>query len=131
MSLRLLLVEDKPATREQLLRIIEQSPYAITCAIDGLDGLNCSKNHQYDVVLVDHKMPLMDGIALIKSLRQLPAYAQTPIMLMTTQDAQQVQPVAEKAGANLCLAKPVDAERLLGLLNDLATATGHPQQTTA
>ncbi|CUA83286.1 response regulator [Pseudidiomarina woesei] len=131
MSLRLLLVEDKPATREQLVKIIKQSPYAVSCANDGLDGLNCSKNHHYDLVLVDHKMPLMDGIALIKSLRQLDAYAQTPIMLMTTQDASQVQPLADKAGANLCLAKPVDAERLLGLLNDLAAATGHPQQTTA
>lgn len=131
MSLRLLLVEDKPATRDQLIKIIEQSPYTVSCANDGLDGLNCSKSYHYDVVLVDHKMPLMDGIALIKSLRQLDAYAQTPIMLMTTQDASQVQPLADKAGANLCLAKPVDAARLLGLLNDLAAATGHPQQSTA
>lgn len=131
MSLRLLLVEDKPATREQLIKIIERSPFAVNCASDGLDGLNRSKNSHYDVVLVDHKMPLMDGLALIKSLRQIAAYAQTPIILMTTQDANQVQPLAEKAGANLCLAKPVDAERLLGLLNDLAAATGQPQQTTA
>lgn len=131
MSLQLLLVEDKPTTREQLLQIIEQSPFTVSCANDGLDGLNRSKNQQFNVVLVDHKMPLMDGLALIKSLRQSAAYKQTPIILMTTQDATQVQPLADKAGANLCLPKPVEAARLLGLLNDLAAATGQQQQTTA
>ena len=130
MSLQLLLVEDKPATRDQLLQIIEQSPFAVSCANDGLDGLNRSKSQHYDVVLVDHKMPLMDGLALIKSLRQSEHYQQTPIILMTTQDAAHVQPLADKAGANLCLPKPVEAQRLLGLLNDLAATTGNPQQTT-
>ncbi|GAB3291208.1 response regulator [Pseudidiomarina andamanensis] len=131
MSLQLLLVEDKPATREQLLQIIEQSPFTVSCANDGLDGLNRSKSQYFDVVLVDHKMPLMDGLALIKNLRQSEHYQQTPIILMTTQDAAQVQPLADKAGANLCLPKPVEAQRLLGLLNDLAATTGNPQQTTA
>lgn len=131
MSLQLLLVEDKPATREQLLQVIEQSPFTVSCANDGLDGLNRSKCQHFDVVLVDHKMPLMDGLALIKNLRQSEHYQQTPIILMTTQDAAQVQPLADKAGANLCLPKPVEAQRLLGLLNDLAATTGNPQQTTA
>src|SRR5690606_33712563 len=99
MSLQLLLVEDKPATREQLLQIIEQSPFTVSCANDGLDGLNRSKSQYFDVVLVDHKMPLMDGLALIKNLRQSEHYQQTPIILMTTQDAAQVQPLADKAGA--------------------------------
>lgn len=131
MSLQLLLVEDKPATRTQLLEILEHSPFKVSCANDGLEGLNLSKKSHFDVLLVDHKMPLMDGLSLIKNMRQLPEYQQTPIILMTTQDATQVQPLADKAGANLCLSKPVDAQRLLELLADLATATGHPQQTTA
>lgn len=129
MSLHLLLVEDKPATREQLLQIIAQSPFKVSCANDGLEGLNLSKSEQFHMVLVDHKMPLMDGLALIKSLRQLPAYQAVPILLMTTQDAGQVAPLAEKAGANLCLSKPVDGKRLLELLNDLAATISHPQQS--
>src|SRR5690554_1054112 len=108
MSLQLLLVEDKPATRTQLLEILEQSPFTVSCANDGLEGLNRSKTSHFDVLLVDHKMPLMDGLSLIKNLRQLPEYQQAPIILMTTQDVTQVQSLADKAGANLCLAKPVD-----------------------
>ncbi|MDX1524817.1 MAG: response regulator [Pseudidiomarina maritima] len=130
MSLELLLVEDKPATQAQLLQILVQSPFSVSCANDGLDGLNRVKNKHFDVILVDHKMPLMDGIALIKNIRQLPAYKQTPVILMTTQDVNQVAGLAEKAGANLCLAKPIAADRLLGLLQDLASTIHNPKQLT-
>ncbi len=129
MSLEILLVEDKPATRAALVAILEQSSFAVSCANDGLDGLKHIKNNHYDVLLIDHKMPLMDGLSLIKSVRQLANYEQTPIILMSTQDIQQVTVMAEKAGANLCLAKPIDADRLLGLLADLAITLGHPQRT--
>ena len=130
MSLELLLVEDKPATQAQLLQILVQSPFSVSCANDGLDGLNRVKNKHFDVILVDHKMPLMDGIALIKNIRQLPAYKQTPVILMNTQDVNQVAGLAEKAGANLCLAKPIAADRLLGLLQDLASTIHNPKQLT-
>ena len=130
MSLELLLVEDKPATQAQLLQILVQSPFSVSCANDGLDGLNRVKNKHFDVILVDHKMPLMDGMALIKNIRQLPAYKQTPVILMTTQDVNQVAGLAEKAGANLCLAKPIAADRLLGLLQDLASTIHNPKQLT-
>ncbi|MGI0153386.1 response regulator [Pseudidiomarina sp. WS423] len=130
MSLKLLLVEDKPATQAQLLQILVQSQFSVSCANDGLDGLNRVKNKHFDVILVDHKMPLMDGMALIKNIRQLPAYKQTPVILMTTQDLNQVAGLAEKAGANLCLAKPIAADRLLGLLQDLASTIHNPKQLT-
>ncbi|MDT7525566.1 response regulator [Pseudidiomarina sp. GXY010] len=130
MSLELLLVEDKPATQAQLLQILVQSQFSVSCANDGLDGLNRVKNKHFDVILVDHKMPLMDGMALIKNIRQLPAYKQTPVILMTTQDVNQVAGLAEKAGANLCLAKPIAADRLLGLLQDLASTIHNPKQLT-
>lgn len=127
MALQLLLVEDKPATRASLLAILAQSVFHVTCANDGLDGLNHAKQSRYDVVIVDHKMPLMDGLTLCRNLRELSAYAQTPLLLLTTQDLSQVEPLARKAGADLCLSKPVESERLLGLLSDLSvTQTLYP-----
>lgn len=127
MALQLLLVEDKPATRAALLTILEQSVFSVTCANDGLDGLNHAKQNHFDVVIVDHKMPLMDGLTLCRNLRDISTYAQTPLLLLTTQEATQVEPLARKAGADLCLPKPVDSERLLGLLSDLSiTQTLYP-----
>jgi len=127
MALQLLLVEDKPATRTALLAILQQSAFCVTCANDGLDGLNKAKQHRFDVVLVDHKMPLMDGLTLCRNLREMSAYAVTPLLLLTTQDISQVESLARKAGADLCLQKPIDSQRLLGLLSDLsATQTLYP-----
>jgi two-component system chemotaxis response regulator CheY len=127
MALQLLLVEDKPATRAALLAILQQSVFRVTCANDGLDGLNQAKQSYFDVVIVDHKMPLMDGLTLCRNLRDISAYAQTPLLLLTTQELSQVEPLARKAGADLCFAKPVDSERLLSLLSDLSvTQTLYP-----
>ncbi|WP_127346922.1 response regulator [Pseudidiomarina mangrovi] len=127
MALQLLLVEDKPATRAALLTVLQQSEFRVTCANDGLDGLNHAKQITFDVIIVDHKMPLMDGVTLCRNLRDLSAYKQTPIVLLTTQEISQVEPLARKAGADLCLSKPVDGERLLRLLSDLsATQTLYP-----
>lgn len=119
MSLKLLLVEDKPATRESLLAILAETPFVVTCASDGLDGLNQAKASSFDVVLADHKMPLLDGLNLIRNLRTLSGYAHKPLLLMTTQDVQQIEEQARRAGADLCLAKPIERERLLELLADL------------
>ena len=127
MPLKLLLVEDNPATRLALLDVLEQSAFCVTCANDGLDGLNQAKQSDFDVVIVDHKMPLMDGLTLCRNLRELNHYQQTPLLLLTTQDLSQVEPLAVKAGADLCLAKPVEGVRLLELLSDLsATQTLYP-----
>lgn len=130
MSLSLLLVEDKPATRNTLLQALADSAFTVTCATDGLDGLSQAKTQAYDVVLLDHKMPLMDGLALLRNLRELPEYSQTPLILMTTQELHQVEAVAAKAGADLCLPKPIDNKRLLGLLADLSRSMLPPECRT-
>lgn len=127
MTLSLLLVEDKPATRVALLKILAASAFTVTCANDGLDGLKRAKSQSFDAFIIDHKMPLMDGINLIKNIRALAGYQQTPIIFMTTQDIKQVQPLACAAGADLCLAKPLVAEQMIDILEDLAYANGAAQ----
>ncbi|HET8815900.1 MAG TPA: response regulator [Pseudidiomarina sp.] len=119
MSLSLLLVEDKPATQAMLLAILAETEFVVTVANDGLDGLSHAKHRHFDLVVVDHKMPLMDGLSLCKNLRELSDYLYTPILFLTTQDVRDIEPVAKHAGADLCLAKPVDADRLLAILADL------------
>lgn len=113
MALSLLLVEDNARTRATILQILEQSPYDVTVAVDGLDGLNQAKLKCFDVVLIDHKMPLMDGMLLVKNLRDEEQYVKTPLLLMTTSDPEQVSAKAKSLGADLVLGKPLDADLLL------------------
>lgn len=117
MPMSLLLVEDKLATRTHLLAILAQTNFTVDYAVDGLDGLNKAKAMQYDFIVLDHKMPLMDGMSLLRNLRDITTYRQTPIVFMTTQDLKQVEPIAKKAGATTCLAKPIDAASLIGAID--------------
>ncbi|RUO78055.1 response regulator [Idiomarina seosinensis] len=109
MSVSLLVVEDKDKTLQQVLNLLEPLQFKVTTATDGLDGLSKAKDSFFDMVLVDHKMPVMDGISLIKSLRDLVDYQEQPIFFMTTQELTEIEPRALKAGATACFSKPLNA----------------------
>ncbi|PTC00360.1 two-component system response regulator, partial [Thalassospira xiamenensis] len=91
----LLLVEDNAQTRAQLLDILTVAEYEVTTAIDGLDALNQAQSDAFDMVVLDHKMPLMDGISLLRNLRDLTAYKNIPLVLLTTAELAVVERQAE------------------------------------
>ncbi|RUO19342.1 two-component system response regulator [Aliidiomarina iranensis] len=113
MAFSLLLVEDNERTRENILDVLAKTPFQITTAVDGLDGLNLAKLGCFDMVLIDHKMPLMDGMLLLKNLREEAKYANVPLLLMTTSDPEQIAEKAKRLGADLVLGKPLDMDLLL------------------
>lgn len=119
MALSLLLVEDNDRTRNSILAILDSTKFAVTVAVDGLGGLNLAKKQHFDLVLTDHKMPLMDGITLIRNLSELATYEQTPLVLMTTDDINLVRDRAERVGADHVLAKPLDTNNLAHFLYHL------------
>lgn len=120
MPLQLLLVEDNDRTAQQILDILADTPYQISRARDGLGGLNQAKKSQFDVVLIDHKMPLMDGLTLLRNLRECAGYKHTPLLFMTTEDPRHVADKANRNGADTVLAKPVQKDTLLNELKRLA-----------
>ena len=117
MVLNVLLVDDNARALESALAMLNTRDFQVTVAEDGLGALNIAKKQTFDVVLTDHKMPIMDGIALIRSLSELPSYKQTPLVLMTTGDVAQVRSRAERIGADHVLSKPLDKNMLLHILN--------------
>lgn len=120
MALQLLLVEDKDRTAQQLIDMLAESAFVVTRTKDGLGGLNIAKKVSYDVVLIDHKMPIMDGLTLLKNLRECQGYENTPLIFMTTDDPRQVEEKALRQGATTVLAKPIDKQTLLNELKRLA-----------
>ena len=116
MSVTLLVVEDKDTTRQSLCKAIEPLGLDVTVACDGLDGLSKAKQSYFDIILLDHKMPVMDGLSLLKNLRELDAYRLNPLLFMSTQDLAEIEPEALKAGATQCLAKPLQGDFLRNTL---------------
>ncbi len=113
MGKKILAVDDSGSLRQMLTFSLRTGGYQVIDAIDGVDGLAKAKATQFDLVLTDQNMPNMDGLTLIRSLRELPAYRQVPILMLTTESSPEMKNKGREAGANGWLVKPFDPNRLL------------------
>ena len=105
-----LVVDDDPLVRELLTRLIGELPGArVVTAGDPATALSWCEAHAPDVVITDYRMPGMSGTALIAELRQRPATAEVPIMMITASGDRAVRVEALDAGATDVLTKPIDA----------------------
>jgi two-component system chemotaxis response regulator CheY len=113
MAKTILAVDDSGSLRQMLVFTLKAAGYQVVEAFDGRDGLDKAKQAHFDLVLTDQNMPNMDGLALIRSLRALPSYARTPILMLTTESSDEMKSKGRAAGATGWLVKPFDPNRLI------------------
>jgi two-component system chemotaxis response regulator CheY len=90
--------------------------YEVVEASDGQDGLEKAKSKAVNLVLTDQNMPRMDGLTLIKSLREMPSYGNVPILVLTTESSDDMKQKGRAAGATGWLVKPFDPKRLVDVV---------------
>jgi two-component system chemotaxis response regulator CheY len=108
-----LTVDDSASIRQMVSFTLKSAGYEVMEAVDGEDGLNKAKLKGVNLVLTDQNMPKMDGLTLIKSLRTLPQYRSTPILMLTTESSDAMKSAGKAAGATGWLVKPFDPQKLL------------------
>lgn len=113
MSKMVLTVDDSASIRQMVGFTLKGAGYGVIEAVDGNDGLAKAKSSTVGLVLTDQNMPGMDGIALIKSLRALPAYKSVPILMLTTEAGDAMKAQGRAAGATGWIVKPFDPVKLL------------------
>lgn len=113
MTKRILIVDDSASVRQMVEATLKSANYMVTAAKDGLEAFNLCKTASFDFVLTDQNMPNMDGLSLIKSLRGLGPYAQTPIIVLTTEASDSMKAQGRAAGATGWMVKPFDPAKLL------------------
>lgn len=113
MAKTILSVDDSSSLRQMVAFSLKAAGYLVVDAVDGQDGLEKAQLQTVDLVLTDQNMPRMDGLQLIKALRQLPAYQKVPILMLTTESSDEMKSQGRAAGANGWLVKPFDPERLI------------------
>jgi len=113
MAKTILAVDDSSSLRQMVAFSLKAAGYNVVEAVDGQDGLDKAKLQSVDLVLTDQNMPKMDGLTLIKTLRTLPGYAKTPILMLTTESSDEMKSKGRAAGANGWLVKPFDPQRLI------------------
>ncbi len=112
----ILTVDDSASIRQMVSFTLKSAGYGVIEASDGEEGLTQAKRHPVNLVITDHNMPKMDGLALIKSLRGLAEYRSVPIFMLTTESGPAMKAEGRAAGANGWMVKPFDPARLLELV---------------
>lgn len=110
---KILTVDDSSSIRNILTTLLTSEGYEVVEAENGEEALQQVKNKHFDLILVDYNMPGMDGIMLIKQLRQLPNYKFTPILMVTTESSQSVIEEGQNAGATGWIVKPFKIDMLI------------------
>jgi two-component system chemotaxis response regulator CheY len=113
MAKTILAVDDSGSLRQMVAFSLKAAGYDVVQAVDGQDGLNKAKEKTVDLVLTDQNMPIMDGLTLIKHLRDLGSYQKVPILMLTTESSDEMKAKGKAAGANGWLVKPFDPKRLI------------------
>lgn len=102
---RVLVVDDSLTVREVERKLLEAAGYQVDTAVDGMDGLNMLRTGGYDLLISDVDMPRMNGIELVKTVRQDPGLRSLPVMMVSYKDREEDRMRGMEAGADYYLTK--------------------------
>jgi CheY-like chemotaxis protein len=115
MGKKVLVVDDHHDTSFVLCRLLKTVGYEVQHALDGLVGLNSANREHPDLIVTDVEMPRMDGIEMIRRLRENEDHRQVPIIVISAY-GKRVFEEAIAAGADEFVAKPIDFDKLLTMV---------------
>jgi two-component system cell cycle response regulator len=113
MTPRILNVDDSKTVRLSLARLFARFACEWREAADGAAGLAAALQEPPDLVLSDWNMPVMDGITMVRRMRETPALRRTPIIMLTTESRPEYIATAARLGVRDYLIKPFREEELL------------------
>jgi signal transduction histidine kinase/DNA-binding response OmpR family regulator len=120
---KILTIDDDPAARDLMQRCLTQAGYQAISATNGAEGLRLARAHTPDAILLDVRMPEMDGWEVLSRLKSDPELADIPVLMVTIDDD---RALSSALGAVEYLHKPVDTDRLLTLLKPYRTESLTP-----
>lgn len=110
---RLLVAEDNPANQRLVEIILTSLGYRLSIVDDGRKAVQAAEAEAFDLVLMDLRMPVLDGFQAAKRIRKLEGErADVPILAVTADVRPRVEADALAAGMNGCLFKPIDVSKL-------------------
>lgn len=117
----ILVVEDEPAIRELLVEVLQDEGYKVVAAADGIAALDILALQATDLVLTDVMMPGLDGLGVVRRMREQPGTARIPVIVMSAV----LRTGVEGLDRVSFLAKPFDIGRLLVEVEDRLALRDH------
>ena len=121
-ALRVLVVEDSAIGREVLARALPRIGAEVTWALNGSEAVKAAERDAFDVVLMDLRMPVMDGYQATREIRQVEATRRsprTPVIVVSAHTRPHEIEAAREAGADHHMGKPVNVPALLGAIQGM------------
>ena len=118
----ILVVEDSPAMRQLLSFALRRIPESkVIEATDGVDALKKLSSETIDIIIADINMPIMDGLKLLSLVRDNASFKDIPVIIVTTEGAEEDRKKALAIGANDYLTKPIQTQELIRLVSRYIT----------
>jgi two-component system chemotaxis response regulator CheY len=117
--LNALVVEDSPPMRKMIVFALSRiRELNVVEADDGVDALRRIAGAKFDIIITDINMPILDGLKLVKRLRADENYRDVPIIIITTEGADEDRQRALALGANAYITKPIQAPQVIQLVRE-------------
>ena len=120
--MHILVVDDKQVVLDSLRAALTAQGYFVDTALHGLAASEKLQNTVYDLLIIDHLMPIMNGIQFTKHVRQNECYDNTPIIFMTTQGQSSIKSLCNTDLFSAVIDKPINESNLLKLIKELLSS---------
>jgi len=117
--MKILVVDDNKAVQEKLAAFLTSKGHSVDLANNGLDALGKVQQADYQLFVIDHLMPLMNGVQLTKNFKNNDKYADVPVIFMTTQGTQTLKSLLEYSLFDRVIDKPIDEQDFSNAIEEL------------
>ncbi len=117
-SIRILYVEDAAVIRDTIARLLELKGYKVAYAKNGKEGVEKTLSWKPDLILMDLRMPVMDGYKAITQIKSDPRTKHLPVFVVSAWSSKKERVQAHTAGADEFFVKPPDLDKLTEAINN-------------
>jgi two-component system chemotaxis response regulator CheY len=119
MGKTILIVDDSASLRQVVSMTLKGAGYDVLEACDGRDALGKLGGQKVHLMISDVNMPNMDGITFVREVRKQAAYRFTPVIMLTTEVAEEKKRMGQDAGAKAWVVKPFQPQQMLAAVSKL------------
>ncbi|GAB1363108.1 response regulator [Rhodobacter sp.] len=124
MTIKVLAIDDSRTIRNLVRKAMEEAGFTCTTADDGVQGIERFAELDPDVVITDINMPRMDGFGVIDAIRGGAANRTVPILVLTTESAEELKSRARNAGATGWIVKPFEDMAIVSVVRRVTGVRG-------
>jgi len=117
---KILIIDGSESTRTFMRFVLNNSGYRVSVALNGAKALEEVEDQNFDVILIDLRLPDMDGLDLLKEIRSIKAFADIPILAVTQFFNTDAQEQEAAAGVTHWITQPVAPQKLIEVMKDIS-----------